>query len=461
MKFNILILDDEQLVCKSLKRIIDGKDRQVFTANSYKEAEKLLKEESMDLMLLDYKLGEMDGISVLKELNGKYESLLVIMITAYGSIDVAVEAMKLGAYDFIQKKVDPDFIRYTVQRALDNLRLKKEVDELKTTFQDNICMPRMVATSLKMKSVLKLAGEYSKSDSTVLIQGETGTGKGIMAELIHYKSARFNQPFVPINISAIPKELIESELFGYEKGAFTGASQQGKSGLIERANGGTLFLDEIGDLDLDIQSKLLHVLEKNEFFRLGTVKSTKVNVRFIAATNSNIEELVSQKKFRMDLFYRINVANLEIPPLRDRKEDILPLTKYFIDEFNNKFNKSVTDISDKAEMYLNSSFWKGNIRELKNRIEKAILLIKNNCLELNDINEKKYSIDTNDIIESNNQFNLNLNAKSGINILQEGNKQLIKQALEIAKNNVTQASKILGIPRTTLTFYLKKYNILK
>ncbi|MCK5033314.1 MAG: sigma-54-dependent Fis family transcriptional regulator, partial [Calditrichia bacterium] len=182
MKFNILILDDEQLVCKSLKRIIDAKDRQIFTANNYKEAEKILKEESIDLMLLDYKLGEMDGISVLKELNGKYESLLVIMITAYGSIDVAVEAMKLGAYDFIQKKVDPDFIRYTVQRALDNLRLKKEVDELKTTFQDNICMPRMVATSLKMKSVLKLAGEYSKSDSTVLIQGETGTGKGIMAE---------------------------------------------------------------------------------------------------------------------------------------------------------------------------------------------------------------------------------------------------------------------------------------
>jgi len=198
--------------------------------------------------------------------------------------------------------VDPDFILYTVQRALDNLRLKKEVEELKSSYQENACMPKIIAKSQNMKNIMRLAAEYASTDSTVFIQGETGTGKGVLAEYIHFKSSRFNQPFIPINISAIPNDLIESELFGYEKGAFTGASQSGKAGLIEQANGGTLFLDEIGDLNLDIQSKLLHVLEKNEFFRLGSVKAIKVDTRFIAATNAKIEELINQNKFRKVCF---------------------------------------------------------------------------------------------------------------------------------------------------------------
>ncbi len=462
MIFKILILDDEQLVCNSLKRIIESEYRQVYIANTFKKAKQILNTNSIDLLLLDYKLDEIDGISVLKELNEKFEDLLVIMITAYGNIDIAVDAMKLGAFDFIQKKVEPDFLRFTVQRALDNLRLKKEVDELKTAIRENVGSPKIIAVSTEMNNVLELAMEYAKTDSTVLISGETGTGKSVLAEFIHYQSSRFNQPFIPINISAIPKDLIESELFGYEKGAFTGASQQGKAGLIEQANNGTLFLDEIGDLSMDIQAKLLHVLDKNEFHRLGAVKSTDVNVRFVTATNVNIEEMVNQKKFRLDLYYRINIAQSEIPPLRKRSEDILPLAKYFVNEFNGKFNKSVTQISDDAKHYLKSEKWRGNVRELKNRIERAILLKKDTILNLKDLTDqakksKKFEMDD----REDSMFSLNLNVRKGKNLLHEAEKQIISQALELAKNNITRASQILGIPRTTLNFYIKKYQINK
>jgi len=459
MIFKILILDDEQLVCNSLKRIIESETRQVYIASTFDKAKEILNHDSIDLLLLDYKLKEIDGVSVLKELNEKFENLLVIMITAYGNIDIAVDAMKLGAYDFIQKKVEPDFLRFTVQRALDNLRLKKEVDELKTAFRDSSCSPKIVAVSSGMKKILKLATEYAKTDSTVLIGGETGTGKSVLAEFIHYKSSRFNQQFIPINVSAIPKELIESELFGYEKGAFTGASPLGKAGLIERANNGTLFLDEIGDLGMDIQAKLLHVLDKNEFYRLGAVKPTDVNVRFITATNVNIEEMVNQKKFRMDLYYRINIAQMEVPSLRNRFEDILPLTKYFIDEFNGKFNKSVTQISDEAEFYLKSEKWRGNVRELKNKIERAILLSKEVVLTKKELSDQGTSLWNNNHYEGSSLFSVQLNIKDGTNILHEAEKQIISQALKLAENNITKASQMLGVPRTTLNFYLKKYQI--
>ncbi len=256
MIFNILILDDEKIVCNSIKRILEDSEKSVFTANIVSEAEDILKNKSIDLLLLDYKLGEEDGISVLENIKDKFPDLTVIMITAYGNIDIAVKAMKLGVYDFIQKKEDPTFIRFTIQRTLDNLRLKKEVDNLKAAFNKNACMPRIIAVSKSMTEILELAREFAKSDSTVLIEGETGTGKNLLAEYIHFHSPRFDQAFIPINCAAIPAELIESELFGYEKGAFTGAHQQGKQGLIERANNGTLLLDEIGELSPKLQTKL-------------------------------------------------------------------------------------------------------------------------------------------------------------------------------------------------------------
>ncbi len=260
MQFQVLILDDESMVCNSLKRILESDERKIFIANQPETAFKILGSNPIDLLLLDYQLGEKDGLEILKDIKAVYADVEIIMITAYGNIEIAVEAMKNGAFDFIQKKEEPNFIRYNVQRALDTLRLKKEVEELKIQIGIEKALPKIIAKSKAMKSILKLATEFAKSDSIILINGETGTGKSLIAEHIHHLSNRFNGSFVSINCSAIPSELIESELFGYEKGAFTGAHQKGKKGLIEQANNGTLFLDEIGELNLYMQTKFLHVL---------------------------------------------------------------------------------------------------------------------------------------------------------------------------------------------------------
>lgn len=458
MKFKILILDDEPMVCNSIRRVLESTDKVVLISHNIDEAYEIFANENIDLLLLDYKLGERDGLSILKDIREKYPDLSVIMITAYGNIDIAVKAIKLGAYDFLQKRVDPDFIRLNVQRALDNLRLKKEVEQLKVSFFSNKHLPKIIANSPKMKSIISMADEFAKSDSTILINGETGTGKSLVAEYIHRQSLRFSKRFIAINCSAIPSELIESELFGYEKGAFTGASKQGKKGLIEEADGGTLFLDEIGDLSLDVQAKLLHVLEKNELLRVGAVKPITVDVRFIAATNADLDEKVKQKTFRIDLFYRLNVAALHIPPLRERKQDILPLAKIFISRFNAKFHKNVQRISPEVESYLSSAYWQGNVRELRNHIERAMLLKKNSELSLKDF------ISLDDLKKAGHRdsrpaamFNFTLNPEDNKNLLHEVQKELIEQALILSEQNKSRAAQILGIPRTSLNSCIKRF----
>ena len=458
MQFKILILDDEPMVCNSIRRVLESTDKVVLISHNIDEAYEIFANENIDLLLLDYKLGERDGLSILKDIREKYPDLSVIMITAYGNIDIAVKAIKLGAYDFLQKRVDPDFIRLNVQRALDNLRLKKEVEQLKESFFSNKHLPKIIANSPKMKSIISMADEFAKSDSTILINGETGTGKSLVAEYIHRQSLRFSKRFIAINCSAIPSELIESELFGYEKGAFTGASKQGKKGLIEEADGGTLFLDEIGDLSLDVQAKLLHVLEKNELLRVGAVKPITVDVRFIAATNADLDEKVKQKTFRIDLFYRLNVAALHIPPLRERKQDILPLAKIFISRFNAKFHKNVQRISPEVESYLSAAYWQGNVRELRNHIERAMLLKKNSELSLKDF------ISLDDFKKAGHRdsrpaamFNFTLNPEDNKNLLHEVQKELIEQALILSEQNKSRAAQILGIPRTSLNSCIKRF----
>lgn len=461
MKFNILVLDDEEIVCKSLKRILEDPEREVFIALNVETMREILKTTPMDLILLDYRLSENNGLNVLGEIRKDYPDILVIMITAYGNIDIAINALKMGAYDFIQKKEEADFIRYTVRRALDTLRLKKEVEELRSACRKEMSSEEIIAVSTPMKNILNLAREYAKTDSTVLISGETGTGKGLLAQFIHLNSNRFNAPFIRINCAAIPHELLESELFGYEKGAFTGANQKGKIGLIERANDGTLFLDEISELTLDLQTKLLHVFEQKEILRVGSVKPIKVDVRFITATNADLQQQVAQKQFRKDLYYRLNVASLYIPPLRERKEDILPISKHFIEEFNEKFNKDVKQISPEAEKLLTTANWQGNIRELRNAIERAMLLKTDSVLKLVDFLEARpsaanissYNVGTEGV------FRANLTPASGGNLLHEAQKQIIQQALEMSNFNHTQAAKLLGIPRTSLNFCIKRFGI--
>ncbi len=457
MRFNILILDDEKVVCNSLKRVIQDDEKRVITATTVEKALQILNEEEIDLILLDYKLRDRDGIKVLSELREMFPDLAVVMITAHGSIETAVDAMKLGAIDFIQKKVDADFIRFTVQRVLDNLRLKKEVQMLRQAFRKRNHLPKIITESPAMKEVLTLAGEFAKSDSIVLIEGETGSGKNFVAEIIHNQSDRFNRPFVSMNCSAIPSDLLESELFGYAPGAFTGARNKGKKGLIEQADGGTLFLDEIGELNFDLQTKLLHILEQNAFLRLGAESQTKVDVRFIAATNARLQELVQEKRFRMDLYYRLNVATIHVPPLRERKQDILPLAKLFIEHFNRKFNKSISQISDEAKQYLQDNEWRGNVRELRNCIERAMLVKKGLTLQVDDFTTpfQKYE----NSHASDNAFALNLPVQSGVNLLHEAQRQVILKALELTDNNISKAAQLLGTPRTSLNSCIQRFNI--
>lgn len=459
MKFTILIIDDEKLVCSSVKRIIEGDEKTVHTALNFSQAQSVLREKDVDLVLLDYKLREMDGLSVLKLIQEEYPDVMVIMLTAYATVSLAIDAMKNGAYDFIQKEEDPTFISYTVERALDSLRLKKEVEELREQCIQEIGMPDIVASSQKMKHLLDIAKEFAQTEATMLLTGETGTGKNLIAQYIHHNSQRFNERYVSINCAAIPSDLLESELFGYEKGAFTGSSKTGKRGLIEQANGGTLLLDEISELNFELQAKLLYLFENNEVYRVGGVKPIEVDVRFIAATNTNITELVDSGKFRSDLYYRLNVGYIEIPPLRERREDIIPLAKRYIEDFNLTFRKSVSGLDEEAMNYVIYMPWFGNVRELRNYIERAVLLAKGKMLTLSDltINQGRLVASIGD--KEFSTFSIQANTGLGVNLFHQVQKELIQQALNMVENNRSKAAKILGVPRTTLYHYIQKYSI--
>ncbi|APF19316.1 two component, sigma54 specific, transcriptional regulator, Fis family [Caldithrix abyssi DSM 13497] len=459
MKFQIHIVDDEHTVAQSLKRILTTSEREIEVSNSGYEALKKTETKSFDLFILDYRLGDMDGIQLLEHLKNTSADAIYIFITAFGNVETAVRAMKAGAFDFIQKDQNPEVIRFTVQRALDTIRLRKEVELLKNSIFQERGPRKMVAESPVMKEILQIAEKYAQTDCTILITGETGTGKNVLAEFIHYQSNRFNNPFLAINCCTIPANLMESELFGYEKGAFTGAHTNGKVGLIERANEGTLFLDEIGELTPDLQAKLLYIIERQEFLRIGSVEPQKVNTRIIAATNVDLEKMIEEKNFRSDLYYRLNVASIKLPPLRERKEDILPLSKLFIEEFNKRFNKNVKQIADDAADYLINAPWKGNIRELKNLLERVMILTEEETLSFREL-QKAFTPFSNDHSpEKNAFFSLHLNPSKGTNLLQESQKQLVIQALKKCNCNRSSAARMLGIPRTTLNFYLKKFDL--
>ncbi len=459
MKFSIHIIDDEKTVAQSIKRVLQTGDRIIEISNSAEEALQKSKQTNYDLFLLDYRLGSTNGIRLLKKLKETAPDALFIIITAFGTIEIAVEAMKLGAFDFIQKDQNPEVMRFTVQRALDNLRLRKEVEEMRTNSICRSSLPDIIAQSPAMQTVLEMAEKFAETDSTILITGETGTGKNLLAEYIHQKSPRFMYPFTAINSCAIPSNLLESELFGYEKGAFTGAKTNGKVGLIERSNNGTLFLDEIGELSLDLQAKLLHVIERQEFYRVGSVESQKINVRIIAATNVDLQKMVEEKRFRLDLFYRLNVATIQLPPLRQRKEDIIPLTKMFIDEFNKRFNKHVSKLSDDVKDFLMNAPWNGNIRELRNLIERVMILITDENLTYEEILKAFNPFSLNAQQPRNGFFNLNLIPKDGNNLIRQAQMELVKQALQKTNGNRSSAARLLGIPRTTLNFYMEKFDL--
>jgi DNA-binding NtrC family response regulator len=455
MRFKILVIDDEPILRDSLEIALKTSGYEVLTAPTGEEGLERFQKENPDLVLLDHWLPGINGDEVLRRIKEEDPEAPIIIMTAQGSIEMAVNLMKMGAFDFLVKPFELDHVEDLIKKALERVRLKKEVEWLRAQYEQRFHSGGVIGVSQKMKDLLELAKKLAPgSETTVLIEGETGTGKELLAEYIHFLSPRSSFPFVPINCGAIPKDLFESELFGYERGAFTGALEKGKAGKVEAAGKGTLFLDEVGELPPTAQVKVLRVLEEKEYFKVGGVEKKKADVRIIAATNKDLECEVKKGNFRDDLYFRLNVVKLQIPPLRERKGDILPLFRFFVSRFNEQFKKEFLQISKEAEETILSYSWAGNIRELRNAVERIVLLEKGDTIlgkHLSFLTEKEGSS------EETTRFQPFIPPR-GI-ILDQVEKEYILEALSIKKGNKSEAAKLLGISRSALIYRMEKHGI--
>ncbi|MCX7880622.1 MAG: sigma-54 dependent transcriptional regulator [Ignavibacteria bacterium] len=461
--YTILIIEDDPLVNKALKDALTKRYNRVFAYLNPTEALNDLGLLSPDLILLDIFLGPHNGLEILEQLRNQGYNTPVIIMTASSDIKMAVRAIKLGAEDFIVKPLDLEQLEIAVEKALQNYDLRRQVEILSDKLKEE--QPsEIIGESEQLKKVLHLAKIVAGTDSTVLIVGETGTGKELLAKFIHKNSIRSKGPFIAINCGAIPKDLAESEFFGYDKGAFTGAVAKIKQGRFELANHGTIFLDEVSELSLDLQVKLLRVLQEKKFFRLGGEREISVDVRIIASTNRNLEELVEQGKFREDLFYRLNVARLELAPLRERGDDIMLLATAFVKEFNKKFGKKVTGFTPEAVNILRNYQWKGNIRELRNVIERVILLEADNVITKESLGFLKIvEPQVSNTVESSVQelkpgehrLIVSKQGASMNNVV----KDLIIQTLRLVNGNQIKAAKVLGISRAKLRYRIEQLGI--
>jgi DNA-binding NtrC family response regulator len=455
VKFRILVIDDEPTLRESLDVALSASGYDVVTAKTGEEGLDCFRRESPDLVLLDHWLPGINGDEVLKRLKETEPDLPVIIMTAQGTIELAVGSMKLGAFDFLVKPFELDQMEALIAKGLERIRLKKEVEWLRAQYQERFRAGGIIGVSQKMKEVLALGEKLAQgSETTVLIEGETGTGKELLAEYIHFLSPRSSFPFIPINCGAIPKDLFESELFGYDKGAFTGALEKGKMGKVEAAEKGTLFLDEVGELPASAQVKVLRVLEEKEYYRVGSADKRRADVRIIAATNKNLESEVKKETFRDDLYFRLNVVKLRIPPLRDRPEDILPLVRFFIDRFNEQFKKHFVAIAGEAENRFLSYPWPGNVREVRNAVERIVLLERGDT-----IHEKHLSFLTEGEGPPRDVSPFTPVIPTQGIVLDEVEKAYILEALKAKKGNKIQAAKALGISRSALLYRMQKYGI--
>ncbi len=450
----ILIIEDEKLIRWSLAELLTKEGYQVFSAEEGNSALKLMDEESFDLILLDNKLPDIEGMDILRLIIKDYADIPIIIMTAYGSVDQAVEAIKSGAYDYLNKPLNFDELLITIQKALETTRLRREISRIRQEQKKMFGLEKIIGRSPKIVEVFKLVNKVAKSAATtVLIQGESGTGKDLIAKAIHYMSNRADKPFVNITCSALPESLLESELMGYERGAFTDAKKL-KKGLFEQAGGGTIFLNEIGEIGLSLQVKLLRLIEEKSFKRVGGLKDIKVNVRIIAATNQKLREKVEKSLFREDLYYRLKVIPLDMPPLRERREDIPLLINHFIDTFNKEYRKNVQGVSPEALKLLINYNWPGNVRELRNLIERAVILENKKFITPEDLPREImpcFPLET----PSGDEFAL---PEKGID-LDQLEKNLILQALTRTKGNKTQAARLLSISRDVIRYRIKKYNL--
>ncbi|MEW6360502.1 MAG: sigma-54 dependent transcriptional regulator [Acidobacteriota bacterium] len=438
---SILVVDDEKNQREILETILTSEGYDVTTASSGEAAMKFVESRRFDLVLTDLKMAGMSGLDLLKELTNFDKSIIVILLTAHGSVDSAVDALRLGAFDYLQKPYDQAKLLETVSRALNKLSaLDTEI----------------ISVSPEMDKVKKLILKIAKSNSTVLIRGESGTGKELIARSIHLNSLRSNQVFQAVNCAAINENLLESELFGHEKGSFTGAVSE-KKGLFEIADGGTLFLDEIGELDIALQAKLLRALQEREIRRVGGVKDIPVDVRVLAATNRDLLKMTEEKRFREDLYYRLNVLSIEIPPLRERNSDIPVLTDYFLKKHTRGTDREIK-LSPEAKKIIENYHYPGNVRQLESAIERAILLCENDVITPDDLPPEMTAGDRSAAAAAGNeQFIL---PPEGVNF-EDVERSLIMQAMERTDHNITKAAKLLGLTFRTLQYRLEKFGIKK
>lgn len=449
--YNILIIDDESIQREILAGYLKKKGYKIFSASSGEEGIAIVKNNLIDIVLSDFKMPDKTGFEVLEEIKLLNPEINFIMITAYGTIQNAVQAIRAGAYDYLSKPVDLDELDLMLERIFENQKLKSENVYLKTQLQEKYKISSLISHSPKMEEVISIAARVADSKATVLITGENGTGKEVLAKAIHYISPRKDGPFVPVNIPALSESLLESELFGHEKGAFTGAEKM-RIGRFETADKGTIFLDEIGDIPLSIQVKLLRVLQEHQIERVGGTTPIEIDVRIIAATNQNLEKKILDGTFREDLFYRLNIVAIKIPPLRDRREDILPLAEYFMEKYRLENAKEKFELSKEAADVLLKYSYPGNVRELENIIERAVVLARGNFINQSDLpgNVRGYLP----------EFELPQPGSGELNEQVEAlEKRLIFDALKESKGNQTKAGKLLGITERNLRYKLKKYNI--
>ena len=451
----ILVIDDEEFITKSLKQHLEKEGCEVFTSATGEDGLEIYKSDTPDIVILDLNMPGIGGIETLKSLAKLSNDVIVIIITAHGDIETAVSAIKLGAYDFVEKPFELDRISVLIRKAMETVHLKREVNFLREEKFDAYSFNNIVGESKGMKEIITLAKKVSASDAnTILIQGESGTGKSLLARAIHYHSQRASEPFVEITCTAIQESLIESELFGHEKGAFTDAKAS-KKGLFEVASGGTIYLDEIGDIKLSTQAKLLRALEERTFKRVGGLKDIKVNVRIVATTNKkDLEGAVKAGDFRADLYYRLKVFPIFILPLRERKEDIIPLAMHHILRFNKEFRKNVTSISPAAEKLLLNYPWYGNARELRN-VDERICILE----ETDIVYPEHLPSEIIEYIDTKSEGSASIDLPSEGLSLKNVEKDLISQALKKADSNQTKAAKLLGISRDALRYKMQKFNL--
>jgi len=445
---NILIVDDEKVIQDSCEHILKKEGYKVKVASDGKEALRIFKEELFHVVILDIKLPGMDGIEVLSRIKEESPETPVVIMTGFASIESAVDALKSGAFDYLSKPFTPEELRISVRKALENRKIFFEEIYLRKELERQTKFDMVLGKSEGMKKVIDIVKRVSPSESTVLITGESGTGKELIAREIHKHSLRRNAPFVVVDCGALVETLFESELFGHVKGSFTGAHVT-KHGRFEVANGGTIFLDEISNISLRIQAKLLRIIQEREVMRIGSSKPIKVDVRLIAATNENLAECVKNGKFREDLFYRLSVVPLHLPPLRDRKEDIPLLIDHFLTKYNKRTKKQINKVNHDILKALMEYDWPGNIRELENTIERAVVLSKSDKIELDALVYHGISSGSSLLSPINGTYRS----------LEEVEKEHIKTVLHARHGNKSQAAKVLGIDRKTLITKIKKYHI--